>query len=113
MVTYSSCKLHLLILLTGQIVVLEEQKVESSEQMEDENKPDDGNSDAIETTSRGDEKPDMNDTPMDENQVSIASFFSSFSLVVHLVCAILLGSLYQNLRSLCLWTSPILLGFHN
>ncbi|KAL1567763.1 B-cell CLL/lymphoma 7 protein family member A-like isoform X1 [Salvia divinorum] len=55
------------------IVVLEEQKVESSEQMEDENKPDEGNSDAIETTSRGDEKPDMNDTPMDDNQASESS----------------------------------------
>ncbi|KAG6386890.1 hypothetical protein SASPL_152067 [Salvia splendens] len=55
------------------IVVLEEQKVESSEQMEDENKPDEGNSDAIETMSRGDEKPDMNDTPMDENQASESS----------------------------------------
>ncbi|XP_047946771.1 uncharacterized protein LOC125193086 [Salvia hispanica] len=52
------------------IVVLEEQKVESSEQMEDENKSSEDNSDAVEATSRGDEKPDMNDVPMDENQAS-------------------------------------------
>ncbi|KAG6420502.1 hypothetical protein SASPL_117033 [Salvia splendens] len=52
------------------IIVLEEQKVESSEQMEDENKSSEDNSDAIEATSRDDEKPDMNDVPMDENKDS-------------------------------------------
>lgn len=50
--------------------MLEEQKTESSEQMEDENRPSEDNSDTIETMSRGDEKPDMNDVPMDENPVS-------------------------------------------
>ncbi|XP_057795048.1 uncharacterized protein LOC131011276 [Salvia miltiorrhiza] len=52
------------------VVVLEEQKNESSEHIEDENKPSDDNSDAVEAMSRGDEKPDMNDVPMDENQAS-------------------------------------------
>lgn len=50
--------------------MLEEQKTESSEQMEDETKPSEDNADAIETMSRSDGKPDINDVPMDENQVS-------------------------------------------
>lgn len=50
------------------VVMFEEQKNESSEQMEDENKPTDLN--AMEATSGGDEKPDINDVPMDENQDS-------------------------------------------
>lgn len=63
--------------------MFEEQKNESSEQMEDENKPTDLN--AMEATSGGDEKPDINDVPMDENQVNFACFLSSSSPVVHKV----------------------------
>ncbi|KAK6133213.1 hypothetical protein DH2020_033049 [Rehmannia glutinosa] len=53
------------------IVVLEEQKEESSEQMEDDTKPIDNSTNDVEATSRSDgydEKPDINDVPMDENQ---------------------------------------------
>ncbi|GFQ02866.1 hypothetical protein PHJA_002430500 [Phtheirospermum japonicum] len=55
------------------IVVLEEQNDdESSEQMEDETKPIDNNTNNAEATSKSDEydeKLNMNDIPMDENQV--------------------------------------------
>ncbi|KAI3466524.1 hypothetical protein Pfo_023187 [Paulownia fortunei] len=55
------------------IVVLEEQKDESLEQMEDETKPIETNTNTVEATSKSDgydEKPDMNDVPMDENQAT-------------------------------------------
>ncbi|XP_073157790.1 uncharacterized protein [Henckelia pumila] len=51
------------------IIVLEEQKNESSEQADDETKP--FETDAVEATSKSDEyneKPDINDVPIDENQ---------------------------------------------
>ncbi|XP_073055983.1 uncharacterized protein [Primulina eburnea] len=51
------------------IIVLEEQKNESSEQAEDETKP--FETDTVEVTSKSDEyneKPDINDMPLDENQ---------------------------------------------
>ncbi|KAL6553191.1 hypothetical protein OROGR_007033 [Orobanche gracilis] len=53
------------------IVVLEEQNDELSEQMEDETKPIDSNTNNVDATSESegyDEKPNMNDVPMDEYQ---------------------------------------------
>ncbi|KAL6544707.1 hypothetical protein OROMI_023569 [Orobanche minor] len=55
------------------IVVLEEQNDEFSEQMEDETKPIDSNTNNVEATSESegyDEKPNMNDVPMDEYQAT-------------------------------------------
>ncbi|KAL6538592.1 hypothetical protein OROGR_012580 [Orobanche gracilis] len=55
------------------IVVLEEQNDEFSEQMEDETNPIDSNTNNVEATSESegyDEKPNMNDVPMDEYQVT-------------------------------------------
>ncbi|KAG8385804.1 hypothetical protein BUALT_Bualt03G0083300 [Buddleja alternifolia] len=54
------------------IILLEEQKNESSEQIEDETKPIDIDANTVEVTSKSDgydEKPDINDVPMDENQI--------------------------------------------
>ncbi|KAL0428608.1 UNVERIFIED_CONTAM: hypothetical protein Slati_3035600 [Sesamum latifolium] len=51
------------------IIVLEEQRNESSEQIEEDTKP--VETDALEVASKGDghdEKPDINDVPMDESQ---------------------------------------------
>ncbi|KAK6149693.1 hypothetical protein DH2020_017218 [Rehmannia glutinosa] len=53
------------------IIVLEEQKNESSEQIEDEAKPLEIDTSTMEATSKRDGydgKPDMNDIPMDENE---------------------------------------------
>ncbi|KAI3456525.1 hypothetical protein Pfo_013188 [Paulownia fortunei] len=53
------------------IIVLEEQKNESSEQIEDEAKPIEIDANTVEATSKSDgydEKPDINDIPMDESE---------------------------------------------
>ncbi|GFQ08141.1 hypothetical protein PHJA_002958100, partial [Phtheirospermum japonicum] len=53
------------------IVVLEEQDNESSEQVEDEAKPNETDENTEEATSKSDgcdEKPDINDVPIDENE---------------------------------------------
>ncbi|GMI77493.1 hypothetical protein like AT4G22320 [Hibiscus trionum] len=53
------------------IAVLEEQKNEAAENIDDEAKPSEADPGAAEPTSRNDnfdEKPDINDTPMDESQ---------------------------------------------
>lgn len=52
--------------------MLEEQKNESSEQIEDDAKPIEIGSSTVEATSKSDgydEKPDINDVPMDDSQV--------------------------------------------
>ena len=56
-----------------QIAVLEEQKKEAEENVDDEAKSNEVDPSAAEPTSRNDgfeEKPDINDVPMDESQVS-------------------------------------------
>ena len=61
-----------------QIAALEEQKketaeTEAAENVDDEAKPNEADPSAAEPTSRNDgfdEKPDINDVPMDESQVS-------------------------------------------
>ncbi|KAK8524298.1 hypothetical protein V6N13_015326 [Hibiscus sabdariffa] len=53
------------------IAVLEEQNKEAAENVDDEAKPSESDPSAAEPTSRNDgfdEKPDINDTPMDESQ---------------------------------------------
>ena len=55
-----------------QIAVLDEQKREDAEKADDEAKPSDSDQSAAEPTSKTngfDEKPDINDMPMEENQV--------------------------------------------
>lgn len=55
-----------------QVAVLEEQKNEALEQVEDEAKPMETETDGVEPTSKSDgfeEKPDINDVPADESQV--------------------------------------------
>lgn len=58
--------------LKMQIAVLEEQKREDAEKADDEAKPSDADLSAVEPTLKTngfDEKPDINDVPMEENQV--------------------------------------------
>lgn len=58
--------------LKMQIAVLEEQKREDAEKADDEAKPSDADLSAAEPTMRTngfDQKPDINDVPMEENQV--------------------------------------------
>ena len=70
--------------LMMQVALLEEQKSEAaenegSEKVEDGAKPNDADPTAVERTRKGeilDEKPDINDVPIEESQVKFNSFFS-------------------------------------
>lgn len=79
-----------------QVAVLEEQRNEAAEneaaeKVEDESKPIDVDSSAAEPTQKNetlDEKPDINDVPMEESEVNICYLFSftSFFLLDFLPC---------------------------
>lgn len=65
-----------------QIAVLEEQRKEADENTDVEAKPSEADPSAVEPTSRNDgldEKPDINDIPMDESQVSSKMLFYMLS----------------------------------
>ena len=60
-------------MLDIQIAMLEEQKNEAAKQVDDEAKPSDVDSNAAEPNSRNDGlegKPDINNVPMEQNQVT-------------------------------------------
>lgn len=62
-----------------QIALLEEQKDEAAEQVEDDAKPSEGDIVTTDLNSKADdidEKPDINDVPMEENEVRRNTFCS-------------------------------------
>lgn len=71
--------------LKWQVAVLEEQKREDTEKADEEAKPNDADLNSAEPTSKTngfDEKPDINDVPMEENQVLLRTK-RSFILLTH------------------------------
>lgn len=65
--------------------MLEEQKNELSEQIEDDTKPLENDSSTVEASSKSDghdETPDINDVPIDESQVIYINHFTRYWMLI-------------------------------